>query len=347
MGAATLVHAKADGFYRRDVLTDPAVPFVYRETIPSLTTVGLSNPSALKTPVTQDVTISSNGATYTNEDFRCVVNFTGSGNKLVNCRVSGRTVTSYPGSNGWVNFAQQTGNIMERCEISGSPNGGATDNGTQYHNGTVGSGFTLDRCYLWGVNDGVYHGLTGESTVKGCLFDYLRFTLDDGAHGSDTRVPGWSHNDPIQWRAGAMHIYGNMFMGRFHPTMGDGAGAAGLTTEGKPKWWNLHGVIINPNTGNLTGEIDDNWFWGGENAILGATAGGPSAGHPIMVRRNRIVDNQCISYGNHHVQINVPTSYGVTFEDNIFWNHTDTTPARRGLSMSFADLSGSMVSRID
>jgi hypothetical protein len=176
--------------------------------------------------------------------------------------------------------------------------------------------FTAYRCNIAQVVDGIDPRGSGWQ-IHGCYIHDLAFF--DGSpdpsdpsntdHASDSRFPGWTHNDCVQVSAATGgDMYGNNFQAYFSTDVGNWQTAVDNTTlaSGRnfPNYNYAQAVILTPDRGSITGvTIRDNWFEGGEVLVKGTT--GSYSGNSVSVTGNRFGLDQKPGYTGNPAQPNL------------------------------------------
>jgi hypothetical protein len=265
--------------YGRGDITPPGTDrdsLVIESYIPDAGTTGLLPGVALtnyNSAATSAVTLSA--GTYTNK--RIYGEITWSGNvTLNNCELLGGN-TALTSDKGIINGGSSS-NVGHLTAIDCEIHSQVESNG---RNGTQGKEFTLTRCHIYGVVDGVgiltltSSGVQAANvTVEGCLIEDLVYVYPDNITTSHT---DGTHNDCIQIQGGSnILIRGNRLMGTSHKLAGTGTNPAKpYLLDGGRSWANGAGIIVQKQgttyaVANCV--VRKNWFSGGLAHVNAKTA---------------------------------------------------------------------------
>lgn len=153
----------------------------------------------------------------------------------------------------------------------------------------------FDRCDISGGSDLIdYWNPSSPQVYNSYLHDYS-FFQNDPKHTTDSRKPGWSHNDLIQNSGsdGGL-IYGNSFDCRAAPGVGD---VAVLIAGGYPnRNWGTS-VTLTPGNHITNIVVRDNWFRFSEcHLFLSQQNGANDTGNSMKVYGNQL-DTNVHGYG--------------------------------------------------
>lgn len=312
--------SKIDGWYSRGRVSrsiNARSALVFGDYLPDATNTGtMSAPTTLLT-TTQNLSDTgglSPAKTFEGVEFRCQVNLSGKNYVFRNCLFSG--VAAGMGiSIVQSRYATASDNLFEDCTFAAyTPTDGV--------NGIQGRGFTLKRCNIYGVVDGVNPAVADSGTrvdvaMYGCyIHDLLRY-CPDGPYSSHS--DNQTHSDSIQWQGGlGLTLVGNRIENLIDPTKGLGNTTAatydgnGVQTGGNqflPKHVGTAALMINAlNNAIPPGELvlRKNWLRGGGVLInsLGASStirlvsAWEGAADGTVIDGNHIMNDQ--GFGTNH-----------------------------------------------
>lgn len=260
--------------------------FVLGTTKPDASNTGVPAGTSL-TVYNGDMNITTAGTTVENQDIRGYVNVAAANVTIRNSRIRGRDT-----GGGFVQYGliQCTDGavqnlVIERCLIK-------ADTPYYWVAGIKGSKFTATRCDISQVVDCV-DPQGNNWAVDGCyLHDYAFFDGTNGTdHPSDSRFPGWTHNDGVQVSYGNNgRVKGCNIQSYISPDVGNPLTAETNTTAaGGRNFPNRnygHGVIATPDSGVITNlVITQNWIEGGEICVQFTQ--GSNSGNTATVSGNR------------------------------------------------------------
>lgn len=304
-----------------------------------------------------DQTIPAN-TTWSNRIIYGFVDFTDSTSRLINSVVVGRA----PGGTfraGLVNGAN--GGYLERCTLRAS-----STSAIYYRNGLHGTGgnWTLVRCDISRVVDGVHINGSGGVQVLGCQMHDYSFWDNDADHATDATHPYWSHGDiGIQRLSGLANTdryEGCSIQGYFDTTnvtwsggtWGSGTASGGLIgmpstalNNGFPDR-NYANLVSYTNTGPYTGMVFlNNWLDGGNapSAMIQLTF---SAAHNLTIEGNRfgLGGKPSTSSGRMYL-CDYPSSTTVNFgtRPNIFDDLPNVPSSLRNQPLTFTSTGASII----
>jgi hypothetical protein len=292
--------------------------------------------------LTGDQNIKTAGTTISNKRILGYVLVNAANVTLDNCEIVGRDV-GYVGATGLVQ-CNSTGTIINQCKIRPAyPR--------YFLNGISGGGFKAYRCHICNTCDGIAMK-NNNSIAQGCyIHDLAFFDGKDTAngngseHASDSRFPGWTHNDGVQIYGFANNVVeGCNIMGYFSTTAGtyDTAmydGCTGGNNKGRvyPSKNYAHGVFVSPTSAVLKNAvIKNNWIEGGEVCIQSSNQNnGHDTGNTVTITGNRFGCDQKPGYtGNSatdYTTISVISAIGTfTVTGNTYDTCASVPAAKRG-----------------
>ena len=287
-----------------------------------------------------DVTITTDGTVLENKDIYGFVKVQAADVTIRNCYIHGRDTggTKVQYALIYSPNASVQNLVIERCTIK-------ADTPYYWLNGVQGGNFTATRCDISQGVDCV--DPQGDNwAVDGCyLHDLAFFDGSTGTeHGSDSRFPGWTHNDGVQVAYGNNgRIRGCNIQGYFSADVGTPETAMNNTTDAGgrnfPDRNYAHGIIATPDTGVITNLlITENWIEGGEVCVQFTE--GSYAGNTATITGNRFGLDQKPGYtGNPANPYHV-----ISFVDSSWtWSVDTVSNVYDSVSSVPADLQGTSI----
>ena len=323
--------------------TEP--PFLLGITRPTSTNTGC-DATLIDGTLIGDQNIRTAGTIIKNKRIEGYVIISAANVTLENCQIVGRD-TSYLGYTGLVQ-CNSTGAFLNRCTIKPTyPR--------YFLNGINGSGYRAYRCNIYHVTDGLT--MKGNNCIaEGCYIHDLSFfdgknTLNGNGseHATDTRFPGWTHNDGVQiYGYAGNKVEGCNILGYFSGSCGTYRtamvdGCPGGSNAGRvfPLRNYAHGVFVSPNSAVLNNVIiRNNWIEGGEVCIQSSPQGrGFDAGNSVVIDGNRLGCDQKAGYTgnpvNAYTLISVVNTLGSFSVVNNTYDTTTSVPtALRGVPLA-------------
>lgn len=310
--------------------TDP--PFLLGITKPDSTNSGC-DATLIDGTLVGDQNIRTAGTIIKNKRIEGYVVVNAANVTLENCEIVGRDV-GYAGYAGLVQ-CNSTGTFLNRCTIKPAyPR--------YFLNGMNGAGYRAYRCNISHVTDGL--AMKGNNCIaEGCYIHDLSFfdgkdTLNGNGseHATDTRFPGWTHNDGVQIYGFAGNKvegctilgYFSSSAGNYHTAMVDGCPGGNNNGRVFPLRNYAHGVFVSPTSAVLTNTIvRNNWIEGGEVGIQSSTQGrGFDSGNSVVIDGNRLGCDQKAGYTGNPPTANLLISVISTLGSFTVVNNTyDTT----------------------
>jgi len=286
----------------RTTMATTAAPFVLGVTKPDSTNTGF-DPSLIDGTLVGDQNIRTAGTVIRNKRIEGYVLVNAANVTLENCQIVGRNI-GYVGYNGLVS-CNSTGTFINRCTIN-------PDYPRYFLNGVNGAGYRAYRCDISETCDGL--AMKGDNCVaEGCFvhdlsfFDGLNTSNGNGSeHATDTRFPGWTHNDGVQIygysgnRVEGCNIQGyfSTSCGTYRTAMVDGCSGGNNNGRVFPNRNYAHGVFVSPSSAVISNAtIRNNWIDGGEVCIQSSTQGrGFDSGNSVVIDGNRLGCDQKPGY---------------------------------------------------